>query len=86
MIDKDRFGLNRIIAPSMKLDEFFDFAISVGIRKVELRNDMANPDPVDNLKPAVAARMAGTKELKSFRSTLCRNSTSPRPGKKQPRN
>ena len=58
MIDKKRFGLNRIIAPAMGLKEFFEFAASVGIQKVELRNDMANPDPVDNLKPLDAAKMA----------------------------
>ena len=58
MIDKKRFGLNRIIAPTMKLEEFFNFAVSVGIHKVELRNDLANPDPIDNLKHEIAAKMA----------------------------
>jgi 2-keto-myo-inositol isomerase len=58
MIDRRRFGLNRIIAPSLGLEQFFAFAAALGISKVELRNDMGNSDPVDNLKPAVAARLA----------------------------
>ncbi len=58
MIDRSRFALNRIIAPSCGLKEFFDFADSLGIRKVELRNDMDSRDAVDDMKPAAAARMA----------------------------
>jgi len=58
MIEKRRFGLNRIIAPSLGLNEFFEFATAAGIRKVELRNDMGNRDAVDNMPPAVAARLA----------------------------
>jgi len=58
MIDQSRFGLNRIIAPSLALEEFFKFAASVGIRKVELRNDLGNLDAVDNIQPAAVAQMA----------------------------
>jgi 2-keto-myo-inositol isomerase len=63
MIDKKRFGLNRIIAPSMSLEEFFDFADSVGIRKLELRNDLDQRNAVDDMKPADAAAMAKDKDI-----------------------
>jgi len=63
MLDKQRFGLNRSIAPSCGLKEFFDFAASVGLRKVELRNDLGSRDAVDNMQPAVAARMAADKGI-----------------------
>jgi 2-keto-myo-inositol isomerase len=42
----------------MGLKEFFEFADSVGIRKVELRNDLGSRDAIDNLPPAAAAQMA----------------------------
>ena len=58
MIDQHRFGLNRIIAPAWGLAEFFDFAASVGINKVELRNDIRDNHPIDGMAPAAAARLA----------------------------
>ena len=63
MINKKRFGLNRIIAPSMGLKEFFEFADSVGVRKVELRNDLDERNAVDDLKPKDAAAMAKDKGI-----------------------
>jgi len=58
MIDRRRFGLNRIIAPWLGLEEFFEFAASVGLRKLELRNDLGSRDALDNMPPAAAAAMA----------------------------
>jgi 2-keto-myo-inositol isomerase len=58
MLDRQRFGLNRIIAPLLGLKEFLEFAASAGISKVELRNDMGSGDAVDNMPPAAAAKMA----------------------------
>lgn len=58
MINRQHFGLNRIIAPAWGLKDFFEFAVAVGINKVELRNDLGTRDAVDDLKPTVAARMA----------------------------
>jgi 2-keto-myo-inositol isomerase len=58
MIDRQRFGLNRIIAPALGLKEFFAFAASVGVRQVELRNDIGGCDAVDGLAPAIAACLA----------------------------
>lgn len=58
MIDRRRFGLNRIIAPSLELREFFDLAASVGVFKVELRNDIRSGHPLDDLPPAEVKAMA----------------------------
>jgi 2-keto-myo-inositol isomerase len=58
MIDRRRFGLNRIIAPTLPLKDFFAFAASVDVRKVELRNDLGSKDAVDDMKPAAVAQMA----------------------------
>jgi len=63
MIDKNRFALNRIIAPSMGLKEFFEFAASVGVRKVELRNDLGTRNAVDDLNPKDVAAMAKDKAI-----------------------
>ena len=58
MIDRTRFSLNRIIAPSMVLGEFLGLTVQLGLRKVELRNDLDDRDPVDNMQPSVFARLA----------------------------
>jgi 2-keto-myo-inositol isomerase len=57
-IDRKRFGLNRIIAPSLGLADFYELASSLGISKVELRNDIGREDPVDGLSAGEAARLA----------------------------
>ncbi|MFZ2635400.1 MAG: TIM barrel protein [Rectinemataceae bacterium] len=64
MIDRKRFSLNRIVAPSLRLAEFYDLASSLGIGKVELRNDIGGKDPIDGLKPAEAARMAAERGIR----------------------
>jgi 2-keto-myo-inositol isomerase len=58
MIDMKRFGLNRIVAPSLSLAAFYDLAVSVGIAKVELRNDIGGKDPIDGMKPSEALALA----------------------------
>jgi 2-keto-myo-inositol isomerase len=58
MIDIGRFSINRIISPGLSLAQFYDFAVSVGIHKVELRNDLGGTDPIDGLKAADAAKLA----------------------------
>lgn len=63
MIDRKRFGLNRIVAPSLGLAYFYDLASSLGIAKVELRNDLRQADPVDGLDPALAARLAADRGI-----------------------
>jgi 2-keto-myo-inositol isomerase len=63
MIDKSRFALNRIVSPSMSLSDFFDLTVSLGMKKVELRNDIGKADPIDGLKAAEVARMATDKGI-----------------------
>ena len=63
MIDRKRFGLNRIVAPALGLAEFYDLASSLGLAKVELRNDLGGEDPVDGLNPAEAARLAADRGI-----------------------
>jgi 2-keto-myo-inositol isomerase len=65
MIDKNRIGLNRIIAPRLGLAEFYDFAASLGIYKVELRNDLGgSSDPIDGLQAAEAVHLATDKNIR----------------------
>jgi len=40
MIDRSRFGLNRILCPTLGIEEFFQLANELGLNWVELRNDM----------------------------------------------
>ena len=56
-INPSRFALNRCIAPSAALVEFLDLAERAGIRKVELRNDLAAQHPIDGLEAGAAARL-----------------------------
>ncbi|MDR3170160.1 MAG: TIM barrel protein [Treponema sp.] len=62
MLNRKRFALNRIIAPAMGLAEFFKFTASLGLSKVELRNDLPgkshSEDIIDGLKPAEVYQMA----------------------------
>lgn len=48
-IAQDRFCINRKIAPTLNLAEFFQLVAKCGISKVELRNDMAGGKVTDNL-------------------------------------
>ncbi len=63
MLDRKRFSLNRIIAPSLSLAGFYDLAISLGLGKVELRNDIGGRDPIDDMIPRDAARLAADKGI-----------------------
>lgn len=63
MIDRKRFSVNRIISPELPLAQFYDFALSLGITKVELRNDLGGQDPIDGMKPADAANLAADKGI-----------------------
>jgi len=64
MIDKARFGLNRITCPSSSLAEFYELAAALGISKVELRNDIGGKDPIDGLDPAEARRLASARGIR----------------------
>jgi 2-keto-myo-inositol isomerase len=58
MIDIRRFCVNRIIAPNLPLAGFYDLAVSVGLSKVELRNDIGGKDPIDGMKASEAVSLA----------------------------
>ena len=64
MIDKKRFSLNRITCPAMGMSDFFDLTVSLGLSKVELRNDIGGKDPIDGMSPKEAARLAAAKGIK----------------------
>jgi len=63
MIDVERFAINRIAAPSLTLAQFYDLAAELGVRKVELRNDLGAGDLIDGLKSAEAAALASSRGI-----------------------
>lgn len=48
MLNKSRFGLNRIISPNLDLEQFFKLTKDLGLNKVELRNDLPGGKIFDN--------------------------------------
>ena len=58
MINLARVALNRIICPELGLEDFFKLAVDVGLRKVELRNDLPGKGIIDGLEPAQARQLA----------------------------
>jgi 2-keto-myo-inositol isomerase len=62
MLTRKRFALNRIISPSLSLEEFIKFAAARGLSQVELRNDLSGKlntsGIIDGLKPAEALTIA----------------------------
>jgi 2-keto-myo-inositol isomerase len=58
MIETARFSLNRIACPKLSLDGFFGLAKELGLRQVELRNDLADPRVTDGLPPEKARELA----------------------------
>jgi 2-keto-myo-inositol isomerase len=56
------FALNQMAAPKLRLIQLFDLAVSLGISRIEIRNDLAGNAILDGTKPADvanAARQAG---------------------------
>ncbi|MEW5814695.1 MAG: TIM barrel protein, partial [Spirochaetota bacterium] len=58
MIEKSRFCLNRILFPKLKLEDFFSFAVDLGLSKVELRNDLPGIDITDGRSPAEIVKLS----------------------------
>ena len=58
MLDKSRFGLNRIIYPGLDLENFFKFTKDLGLSKVELRNDLPGGRILDDSSPEDAKALA----------------------------
>ncbi len=48
MIDRCRFGLNRIMCPSLDIKEFFQLANELELKSVELRNDLPDMGIIDS--------------------------------------
>jgi 2-keto-myo-inositol isomerase len=63
MIDRKRFAVNRIIAPTLPLAKFYDLVSSVGLVQVELRNDIGGADPIDGMKAPEALALARSKGI-----------------------
>ncbi|GAB4368590.1 MAG: TIM barrel protein [Spirochaetales bacterium] len=51
MLPKQRFALNRILAPRSTLTEFIHLASSLEIPKIELRNDLPGVGVIDSFSP-----------------------------------
>ena len=58
MIERQRFALNRIACPSLRLEDFFRFTADMGLSKVEIRNDLTGGAVIDGMPPASAAELA----------------------------
>lgn len=57
-----RFGMNHMAAPQLDIPRFFELAATLGIEKVEIRNDLSGNAILDGTPPtrvADAARQAG---------------------------
>lgn len=55
---RSRISLNRILAPHLSLEAFFTLAAKIGVRAVELRNDMAGIDIIDGLETQLVKDLA----------------------------
>lgn len=64
MVEKNRLALNRIACPSLGMDEFFALAQGLGIRKVELRNDIRDGRVLDGLDPGKVKDLASARGLR----------------------
>ena len=51
MIKRSKIGLNRIIYPKLKLEDFFKFAKYLDLYKIELRNDLPGKEIIDGYAP-----------------------------------
>lgn len=51
------FALNRIACPDLSLEELVEAASEMGLKAVELRNDIPGRDVLDSLDPAAVARL-----------------------------
>jgi 2-keto-myo-inositol isomerase len=58
MLDRSRIALNRIVYPSVGLDEFFALTAELGLANVELRNDLPGGKIIDDLKPEQVKQLA----------------------------
>lgn len=64
MLDRKQIALNRIVYPSVGLDEFFAITAGLGLGKVELRNDLPGRGIVDGLEPGDVKRLAAKHRIR----------------------
>ncbi|WP_338560055.1 TIM barrel protein [Erwinia sp. E_sp_B04_7] len=62
-IEPTRFCINRKIAPGLSIEQFFQLVQSLGLNKVELRNDMRGGSVTDNLSHAEVRALAQRYDL-----------------------
>lgn len=62
-ISRDRFCVNRKIAPNLSLAEFFSLVASLGINKVEIRNDMQGGSVTDGAEGEAVRQLAAQHHL-----------------------
>lgn len=58
MIETKRFALNRIAAPALGMAEFFELAAGIGMKAVELRNDIRDGSVTDGLSGTEVLKLA----------------------------
>lgn len=68
-IAAQRFCINRKIAPSLSIEAFFRLVNSLGLNKVELRNDLPSGKVTDDLSHQQVRELADRTILRSSLST-----------------
>lgn len=58
-----KFALNHMTAPAMPIADFFDLALSLGIKAVEIRNDLAGNAILDGTAPGAIRKLAGERGI-----------------------
>jgi len=51
MINRSKISLNRIIYPNLKLEDFYKFTKTLGLNKIELRNDLPGGKIINDYNP-----------------------------------
>lgn len=58
MVRTTRFALNRILCPYLGLEDFFRLTADLGLKKIELRNDLQGRSVIDNLEAAEVRKLS----------------------------
>jgi len=64
VIKRSRIGLNRIIYPKLKLEDFFKFAKDLDLNKIELRDDLPGGKIIDSYTPGQLKELSKKYEVK----------------------
>lgn len=63
-INRSRFCLNRIISPSLDLENFFKLTREMGLTAVELRNDLPGGSILDDISPQQVRTLADNYQVR----------------------